>query len=317
MPPKKDDATSGEKVLKLYNILMCDGKKHYQGDLAERLNCTKQTIIRLAATIESVIGANLTSGLSDGRKWYRMDTKGHRSFGLNFEELRYLNICRDIASTTLPAPVLKRIDDTILNLSISMAEKRLNACATQGKQFAFFTKGHIDYAQHYDTLNILAHAAEEKRICTLQYKANGKSSPKEHRFAPGRIVGMSNALYVLGAGVTEDFKDIRHLTNLAVHRIVDIKLTGHIFQFELPDACSNSFGLPWHEPRTFRIRFSPNVADYIRERQWADEQSMGDTEDGGVILEITTRSEPELMAWVRSFGRDAEPFDNDHQLRCY
>lgn len=28
-------------------------------------------------------------------------------------------------------------------------------------------------------------------------------------------------------------------------------------------------------------------------------------EDGGIILEITTRSEPELTAWVRSFGEEA------------
>ncbi|MBO4300622.1 MAG: WYL domain-containing protein, partial [Desulfovibrio sp.] len=47
------------------------------------------------------------------------------------------------------------------------------------------------------------------------------------------------------------------------------------------------------------------AADYVRERIWAESQKMEDTEDGGVLLEITTRSEPELMAWVRSFGDKA------------
>lgn len=28
-------------------------------------------------------------------------------------------------------------------------------------------------------------------------------------------------------------------------------------------------------------------------------------EDGGVLLELTTRSEPELFAWERSFGEAA------------
>ena len=35
---------------------------------------------------------------------------------------------------------------------------------------------------------------------------------------------MNGALYALGAGVTEDFSEIRYLTNLAVHRIHEVTL---------------------------------------------------------------------------------------------
>ena len=34
-------------------------------------------------------------------------------------------------------------------------------------------------------------------------------------------------------------------------------------------------------------------------------------EDGGVLLELTTRSEPEVMAWVRSFGEEATLLEPD------
>ena len=44
----------------------------------------------------------------------------------------------------------------------------------------------------------------------------------------------------------------------------------------------------------------------MRERIWADEQRLEDLPDGGVLLVITTCSEPELHAWVRSFGDSAE-----------
>lgn len=57
---------------------------------------------------------------------------------------------------------------------------------------------------------------------------------------------------------------------------------------------------------TFRIRFTAGkAAEYVRERIWAEAQKLEETPDGGVLLEITTRSEPELMAWVRSFGPEA------------
>ena len=227
--------------------------------------------------------------------------------GLEYEELRYLSVCRDLAETILPDPVRERVDKTIFSLSMLMADRDF-ACreTAQEQQFAFFSKGRIDYTPYFRAIETLMKAAEERRICLLRYRAGGRAESKEYRFAPGRIVAMNGALYILGAGVTEDFRAIHRLTNLAVHRILDVTLTERRFTFTLPDASTETFGLPWHEPRTFRIRFTPGKAsDYVRERIWAEEQRLEELDDGGALLEITTRSEPELLAWVRSFGEDA------------
>jgi hypothetical protein len=204
------------------------------------------------------------------------------------------------------------VDDTIFNLSMLMADqgfaKREKA---QKTQFAFFSKGRIDYTPHFEHIEKLLQAAEEKRICLVRYKASGRDEAREHRFAPDRMVSMNNALYVAGATVTEDFKEVRHPVNLAIQRLTDVILTERNFSFSLPEIEANSFGLPWHEPKTFRIRFKKGkAADYVRERIWAEEQIIEDTEDGGLLLELSTRSEPELLAWVRSFGEEArmEPF---------
>lgn len=53
------------------------------------------------------------------------------------------------------------------------------------------------------------------------------------------------------------------------------------------------------------------AADYVRERIWATNQQIEDCEDGGLILTLTTRSEPELRAWVRSFGDAAVLLEDD------
>ena len=203
--------------------------------------------------------------------------------------------------------VKARVDDTIFNLSLLLSDQAYAVREqAQQPQLAFFAKGRIDYTPHFPVIEKLSRAAEERRVVLVQYKASGRSESKEHRFAPGRMVSMNGALYVLGAGLTENFREIRHLTNLAVHRISDVTLTDRTHKFTLPAPEPGAFGLPWHDPKTFRIRFTPGkAADYVRERIWADEQKMEDMEDGGVLLEITTRSEPELMAWVRSFGEEA------------
>ena len=173
--------------------------------------------------------------------------------------------------------------------------------------FSFFSKGRIDYTAHFEHIELLLQAMEQKLICLVRYRASGKKESVEHRFAVGRMVSMNNALYALGASVDESFSAMTRPTNLAVHRIEDVILTQKPVTFTLPQADPGAFGLPWHEPRTFRIKFKPGKAsDYVRERVWAESQILSEDEDGGAILEITTRSEPELLAWVRSFGDEAK-----------
>lgn len=309
MPPKKDpDATPGIKLLRMFRKLMLDGRQHFQADLAEELQCSSQTIIRIAAEIEGVIGINLESGIKDKRRWYQIRTISRSRLGLDFEELRYLSICRDLAAVSLPEPILKRIDASIFNLSVLMADQDFaKREEVQQQQFAFFSKGRIDYTAFHEIIKKLVDAKESQQICLVRYKASGKQNTKEHRFVPSQIVSMSNTLYVLGASLTEDFKELRHYINLAIHRIVDIILTERTFDKPIPPASPNTFGLPWHEPKTFRIQFvEGKAADYVRERIWANDQKIEELENGGIVLELITTSEPELMAWVRSFGDQAE-----------
>ncbi len=305
MPIKKDvDASAGEKLLRLFRKLMLDGRKHFQLDLAEELNCSPQTIIRLMSEIESVVGISLESGIDQRKKWYQIKSISRSRLGLDFEELRYLAICRDLAEPILPTEVLQRIDDTLFNLSVLMADHDYaEREKVQGKQYTFCSKGKIDYTPHFANIEKLTQAIEDKRICLLKYKACGKDTVKEHRFAPNKIVAMNNALYVLGATLTEDFLHEKHFLNFAIHRIADVILLERSFTLQFPEIDTQSFGLPWHEPRAFSIRFvAGKAADYVRERVWASEQRIEELDDGGLILHITTRSEPELMAWVRSFG---------------
>lgn len=305
MPVKRDmDATTGAKLLKLFQRLMLDGRRHFQTDLADWLNCSKQTIIRLTAEIESVIGVSLQTGLEQRRRWYQICPQSRRHLGLDFEELRYLRLCRELAAPYLPEQIGRRVDESIFRFALQMADASWSR--SEAAQFAFSSKGHIDYSPHFAHIETLMQALEEKRICLVRYKAAGQDKSKLHRFAPGRMVSMNSALYALGADVQEDFQTMRHLTNLAVHRIQSVIQTDKPVPFAIPEADLGMFGLPWHEPRTHRIRFKPGkVSDYIRERIWSESQKLVELADGGVLLEITTCSEPELLAWIRSFGEEA------------
>ncbi len=124
MPRKKDrDATPGVKLLKMFRKLMLDGRKHFQADLADELQCSPQTIGRLAAEIEAVIGVSLENGIEQRKRYYQIRGINRSRLGLEFEELRYLSVCRDLAAPMLSETVAKRIDESIFSLSMLMADQ--------------------------------------------------------------------------------------------------------------------------------------------------------------------------------------------------
>ncbi|MCL1889917.1 MAG: WYL domain-containing protein [Desulfovibrionaceae bacterium] len=307
MPNKNSDATAGQKLLEMFRKLMLDGRNHFQSDLAGEFQCSPQTIGRMAAEIESVIGLSLESGLENRRRFYRIRSLNRRMLPLEYEELRYLSICRDLAGHLLPGDVAKRVDNTLLNLSVLMADSEYaNREKVQKGQVSFFRKGHIDYTPHQAVIERLLLAIEEKRVCLVHYKASGKVEAREHRVVPSSLVSQSNALYLLGALVTPQ-NEFKSYINLAVHRIQEVDLTDKTSEIPQPPADLGAFGLPWHEPRKLRIQFQAGkAADYVRERIWSVEQKIEDLPDGGIVLEILSQSDEELMSFVRSFGRNAK-----------
>lgn len=307
MPLKKSNDTYGYKLLSLFISLMVNGNKQYLSDLATKYNCSKATILNLIEDIEEVIGNNLETGIEKRKRWYRIASYNSRqTFALDFEELRFLNIYKDLAHKMLPAEAAKRIDSTIMNLSCLLSDRdypeRHNA---QQQQVWFSTKGYIDYSMHQNEINTLLTAIANKKYCYVTYTPLRSTAPKEYFYAPERIVFSNNAYYVLGHKVSRNDNQIIRPTNLAVHRIKEVTPTNQTFSFEVNEYDLGYFGLNWHEPKQFEIMFSARVAPYIKERIWSSEQKITENDDGSTVLRITSTSELELEAWVKSFGSDA------------
>lgn len=307
MPTKiAPDATHGSKLLRLFIRLLLDGGKHFQTDLARILECSPQTIIRLTAAIEAVVGDSLEIGTEERKRYYRIrNFSAKRAFGLDYEELRYLGVCRDLASGMLPSEAVNRIDSTISSLAIMLAEQGQATRPGEKQQVWFNPKGYIDYTKQQRVFDQLMDAIDKSQVCLVEYKASSKRPSRVHRHAPIRLTYMNSAFYVLGYIVDEDDNQPIKPTNLALHRIIRVNFTSQIHECKPEKHDLNYFGLKWHEPKTFRIRFTEKVATYIRERTWSSRQEVFEQEDGGVILELDVVSEPELSSWVMSFGPEA------------
>ena len=62
------------------------------------------------------------------------------------------------------------------------------------------------------------------------------------------------------------------------------------------------------EGKPFRVKvaFGPAAAAYVSERTWSDDQKLKSLPDGGLTLEFTATSRPEVLSWVLSFRAEAE-----------
>lgn len=68
----------------------------------------------------------------------------------------------------------------------------------------------------------------------------------------------------------------------------------------------DQLGVIWKKDHhKVKIRFSPAVAPYIRERQWHPCQTLTAVKGGGVVLQFTTNHLNEVKDWVLSWGPGA------------
>ena len=99
------DSSPGQKLLRMYQILFSEDKCHYQSELSKQLNCSAQTIMRLANEIEQSIPSCFLTGLDNGRRWYRLQAKHHNMLGLDYQELNYLSLCQELSKAFIPQEI--------------------------------------------------------------------------------------------------------------------------------------------------------------------------------------------------------------------
>ena len=317
MPKKRNqDALPRDETLALYQRLTLDPNRHFQDDIARESNCTAQTVVRRIEVIERHLGkdAYIERGLDNRRRFYQVrSTTAEKALGFSFEELHYLATCRDIAAPHLPAGVADRINQSLTALALHLGDASSHSLS--GGPLGFRSKGFIDYTPHLGTIGTLRQALGKQQVCRVIYKAGGRQTGAEYRYAPGRITAMSGTLYVQGYRLAEGSLLKERPTTFSLHRIEKVVPTGEYFRFNAADADARSFGLNWHEPKRIHVHFAPQAADYVRDRVWSDDQTVEEQDDGSIILAVTTTSEKELNAWVWSFGGLAEMVNVDNELQ--
>ncbi|WP_278514758.1 WYL domain-containing protein [Succinivibrio dextrinosolvens] len=297
-----EDSSAGQKLLRLFRKLLTVKGKHTLSALAKELHCSPQTVIRLISEIENCVGDDLETGKEKNVRWYSLNSRTKNILNLDSNELRCLSLCRDMAEPYLTDEDKKRTDDTLLRISMMLAD--INNSSEKKYSYAFYYKGRIDYSAFIDQIQDLEYAIQKSLVCKLRYKKPNEEEISLIDFAPSQFICHNNALYILGTKTDNSLRQPVKQVSLVVHRILHVNITDIPVSFSLDKTDGTDFGLPWdQEAHKYELTLKKGRAsNYVKERIWCENQKLQELENGDLHIEFISRSSYEVYAWFRSFG---------------
>ncbi|MDL2279119.1 WYL domain-containing transcriptional regulator [Desulfovibrio sp. OttesenSCG-928-G11] len=305
------DSGPGEKLLRLFSLLLFAHQRYSLTALAEILECSKQTVLRLIDQLEAAGWAKVKRQDVGRRAIFWIERPGALpKVSLSPEGIRELMLCRAFLEHMLPRTLDSKADTALRQSFAYIPEADSLSAAVTGKIGGALSKGRIDYSLVRGELETLIQAASNKTVCEVAYTSATSGEARTFDFAPMRILAHGESLYVAGWEVKPKGTPLPvhdDATTLLAHRIKQVRLTRRIWD-KLPEpADTGNFGIMRGEPFSVSIKITtPEATTYVAERIWSEDQKIVGHEDGSLTLTMTTQSAPETVAWVLSLGSAAE-----------
>jgi len=156
-----------------------------------------------------------------------------------------------------------------------------------------------------EIFDVLAKAVSQRKQLELDYRKAGSAAPEKRVVDPYHLANINGEWFLFGFDHLR--KDIRTFVPARIKSAVH---TGNTFQrpqgFSLEKRLRDSFGVHSGDGQfNVVLRFSKNVADYIREKRWHDSQELRELRNGEVELHLKLSSLIEIQRWVLGWGGDA------------
>ena len=284
-------------------------------ELADHLGVDKRTVQRLLGLLEELnFPVYDDQDSPSGEKTWRMvDTYVMKlpnitlpDIRLTLPELISLYLMKGEANLFHGTEIEKLADSAFRKLSFFMPEGLSRQLAKIQTLFVPSSKFAKDYTGKEKIIDGLRRGMIEQKRCAVKYHSFRSGKKRDYNLDPLRFFENNGGLYIF-AYITE-YEEIR---TLAVERIERLQVTDVSFEypehFDPEKLLSSAFGIIFDKPFQAKIRFSREVAPYIRERTWAPNQRITESEaDGSLILEMETSGWLDVKRWVMSYGMQAE-----------
>lgn len=291
------------RILGILNTLLQGGRPSvYQ--LADQFETRRETIYRdLKALTRAgfpIVGDE--NGYLSHPRLLDTANRGVPAIPLNDEEIAALIWASGTHSPE--APFGKALDSASQKLRAMAITRRQPLAADLEQTILASPRGSKDYSGHHSIILNLAEAIIRQRACTVTYQSPGGET-KTYPYHPYRFLPVHGGLYCIGRVPAYE-----NWVTLAVERIQRLQLRQEGFAIDGkldPDRyVTEAFGVVWEEPMTIVLRFSPDQAPYVAEREWHPTQSLKTLPDGCVELTFRAGGCHEIVRWILGWGETVE-----------
>ncbi|QUL55767.1 WYL domain-containing protein [Paenibacillus tritici] len=145
---------------------------------------------------------------------------------------------------------------------------------------------------------------EQRSIRTI-YHSQSRNATTAREIDPYYLVPRDQRFYLIGychlKGAIRTFR---------ISRFQQVEMTASTFDkgnFNIKHYLKNTWSINRGTRNiTFKVRFHPEVARYIREEELFVHPRMSDEGDGTMLFEVTVNNEKEFTKWVLQYGPNAE-----------
>lgn len=303
-------SSPGMRLIQMYTLLLSAPREYSLKRLADIFRCSRQTVLRMIEQLQMVPDIKIQSWMEGKERFYRVrQRQAPPNVSLDIDAIRHLMLCRDIVRHVLPKPLQEEIQNTIGRASVLLPDGT-EASGNLDSYAQPLAKGTIDYTPFQSHLEAIQSAMHAKRLCKVDYCPRYGDRVKQYLVAPLRILAFRETLYLRcvvcdAAGVPVE----RSSRTFAVQRIRRLQALDRSFGEITVNEDDENFGFPFHKPIRVRVAFTQAVATYVSERTWSKDQWIRKRKGGGIVLTFNSTSRNETIAWVLSFGPEAELLD--------
>ncbi len=302
----RGERTYGEKLIRLYQLMLTARKWYSTRELEIALDCSKQTVARLVrdlsmAGIPIAEDENSQSPRRIKPKAYRIDSRPQKWPAVSPMEIAVLEMARAFSSHLMSRTQANTVTTTLMKAGGGNWQTA----------FGCYSPGRINYARHQQTLQRLIEAIAERQVCRVRYRKIEGAQARELWVRPHMLVANQDTVY-LHAALARNHRNGQagQALLLAVHRLERVKATPETF--EPPDTrqiesdFNATFGIIKQEPFWVRLRLWGWAAAFARERHWSAGERYLEKSDGVLELIFQAASTYELLGQVLWFGDQAK-----------
>lgn len=170
-----------------------------------------------------------------------------------------------------------------------------------------FHRGHYRPMQP-GVWKVLVQGMRRQKVVRLRYRAAGRRSHTTLELAPLHLSCRSGDWYLLAR-----YPSGGEVRTYALSRMARPQLLARTFDLQTddrhPDAprvFARYAAKGGRKPFQVRVRFSPQAAEWVRERIWHPSEKRQEHRDGGLTLCLPIDGDKEALAWVLRWGSQAQ-----------